>query len=374
MIPGPTILPAEVREALSRPSIFHRDEAFAELLQECTAGLQSLIGTQQPVLMLAGSGTAGVEAIIVNTLSPGDRVLALAGGKFGERMGEIAAAYGASVDVMEVVPGQAADPDAVRERTAQADYRALLFVLNETSTGVQQDAAALAEVAGRAGALALMDAVSGIAGLPIEFDDWGITALAAGSQKALMLPPGMAFACLSEHGAEAATQAKMPRFYLDLPKALKSLDKGQTPYTPAVNMILALQAALRLIDQEGLPQFQARHRRLALACRAAARAAGLRLLADDDCASDIVTAIKAPEGMDSGELVRRLRDKHQIIISGGQDALKGKIFRIGHLGAARLADLLQTWEATTRELAELGCDCDAETVLTALEDAYHGLE
>ncbi|MBU0606522.1 MAG: aminotransferase class V-fold PLP-dependent enzyme, partial [Armatimonadetes bacterium] len=217
------------------------------------------------------------------------------------------------------------------------------------------------------------DCVSAIAGMPIALDDAGLTAAAAGSQKALMLPPGLAFACLSERGWAAAQQARMPRFYTDLPKALASLQKGQTPYTPNVNMILALQASLRLIEAEGLLHFQDRHRRMARACRAAARVAGLALLADDACASDVVTAIVAPEGMDSGKLVKALREKHNIIISGGQDALKGKIFRIGHLGAAQVSDLLHTWEAVGKELGELGHACDVDAVLTELEDVYHGL-
>jgi len=373
MIPGPTILPREVRQALSEPSLYHRGEAFAEVLDECTRGLQSLFGSAQPALILTSSGTGAVEAVIVNLLSPGDRVLAVNGGKFGERMGQIAAAFGAVVDFLEVPPGQAANPEVVRQRMSGGDYRALLFVLNETSTGVQQDAAALAEAAGHTGALVIADCVSAIAGMPIELDDTGLTAAAAGSQKALMLPPGLAFACLSERGWQAAEQARMPRFYSDLPKALASLQKGQTPYTPNVNLILALQASLRLIESEGLPHFQDRHRRMARACRAAARVAGLRLLAEDDCASDIVTAVVSPEGLDSGTLVKALREKHNIIISGGQDALKGKIFRVGHLGAAQVSDLLRTWEAVGRELGELGHCCDVEAVLTELEDAYHGL-
>ncbi|MCE5238936.1 alanine--glyoxylate aminotransferase family protein, partial [bacterium] len=197
------------------------------------------------------------------------------------------------------------------------------------------------------------------------------TAAASGSQKALMLPPGLAFVTLSDAGQRAASVATMPKYYFNLPKALASLAKGQTPYTPNVNMIVALQASLRLIAAEGLSQFQARHHRLSAACRAAARAAGLDLLAADDCASDIVTAVKSPAGLDSGQLVKRLREKHNILISGGQDTLKGRIFRIGHLGACQYSDLQRTWEATLTELAELGHRADRQTVLTALESGYH---
>ncbi len=372
MIPGPTNLPPEVREALARPSLYHRGPAFAEILQECTEGLQALFETKEPVLILTSSGTGAVEASIVNLLSPGERVLAIAGGKFGERMGDIAAAYGAEVDWLLVEPGEAAHPEDVEARLQTGSYQALLFVLNETSTGVFQDAPALAEAARNVGALAIADCVSAIGGMPIQMDETGLAAAAAGSQKALMLPPGLAFVCLSAQGWEAAQKARMPRYYFDLLKARAALENGQTPYTPNVNLILALQASLRIINKEGVAHFQHRHWRLMRACRAAARAAGLELLAGEDCASPIVTAIRMPAEMNSSELVARVREGYGIIISGGQDKLKGKIFRIGHLGAAQIEDLLRTWEAVARELKEMGHSCDVETVLTALEDAYYG--
>lgn len=367
MIPGPTILPPEVREALAQPSMYHRGDAFAAVLDECTAGLQRLYGTTEPVIILSSSGTGGVEAAVVNTLSPGDRVLAIAGGKFGERIGKIAQAFGATVDLMQVEHGRSANPAEVGERLARADYRALLFVLNETSTGVKQDGPALAAVAKEHGAMAVVDCVSAIAGMPINFDHSGYAAAGAGSQKALMLPPGLAFSVLSQEGQRAAQTATMPKYYFDLPKAIKSLAKGQTPYTPAVNLIVALQASLRLIEAEGIEQFQARHRRMAKACRTAAEAAGLQPLADEDCTSDVVTAIRSPEGLDSGQLVKALRNKHGILISGGQDELKGKIFRIGHLGAACFDNLRETWEKTALELCELGHACDVNEVLAAVE-------
>ena len=367
MIPGPTILPPEVREALSLPSMYHRGAEFAAVLDECTRGLQVLLGTRQPVVILSSSGTGAVEAAVVNTLSPGDRALAIAGGKFGERIGEIAAAFGAEVDFMQVEPGRAANPAEVGQRLTQADYSALLFVLNETSTGVKQDGHALAKVARKHRAMTIVDCVSALAGMPVWFDEAGHAAAGAGSQKALMLPPGLSFAVLSEEGQRAAKTAKMPKYYFDLPKAIKALSKGQTPYTPAVNLIVALQASLRLIEAEGIEAFQARHRRMARACRAAAQAAGLRPLADEDCASEVVTAIRSPEGVDSSQLVKALRGKHGILISGGQDELKGKIFRIGHLGAACFDNLRETWEKTALELCELGHACDVNEVVAAIE-------
>lgn len=369
MIPGPTILPPEVREALSRPSMYHRGDEFAALLDECDRGLRELFGTAEPVLILSSSGTGGVEAAVVNLLSPGDRALALAGGKFGERIGQIAAAFGAQVDYMEVEAGRAANPNDVARQLAQGQYSALLFVLNETSTGVKQDGPALAKVAAEHGAMAIVDCVSALGGMPVNMNQAGYAAAAAGSQKALMLPPGLAFVTLSQAGEQAAQTATMPRFYFDIPKALASLAKGQTPYTPNVNMIVALQASLKLIQAEGVAAFQQRHQRMARACRSAAQAAGLELFAAEGCASDVVTAIKSPAGLDSGQLVKRLHEQHNILISGGQDALKGRIFRIGHLGAADMPELRQTWEACAAELVELGHTCDCETVVAALETA-----
>lgn len=371
MIPGPTIVPPEVREALARPTIYHRGEEFAGLLAECVAGLQECLGTRQPVGLLTSSGTGAVEAMIVNTLSPGDRVLAINSGKFGERMGQIAAAYGAVVNTLEVAPGAAANPEAVGAMLGAAEHKALLFVYNETSTGVKQPAAELAAVAREHGVLALTDSVSGIAGMPLALDDWGLAGVAAGSQKALMLPPGLAFVALGEAGLAATAEARMPRYYFDLRKALAAQEKGQTPYTPSVNLVLGLQAALRLIQKETLPAFQERHRRLARACRAAAAAAGLELLtADERFASDVVTAVKSPANVDSGALVKAVREKHGIVISGGQDSLKGKIFRVGHLGAAQLADLLRTWDAVAQELGALGVPCAAAECVAAAVAAY----
>ncbi len=368
MIPGPTNLPAQVREALSRPSIYHRGDEFAELLAECTEGLKQVFQTSSDVLILTSSGTGAVEAAIVNLLSPGDKVLVIDGGKFGERMAEIARAYGAEVDVLYVERGRAADSEQVRERLD--GHKAVLFVQNETSTGVRQDADQIAQVAAEAGALVVVDTVSSMGGMPIYVDEWGLDAVAAGSQKALMLPPGLAFVSLSDRGWRAAEEAKMPKYYFDLLAARKSLSKGQTPWTPNVNMIRALKASLDLIFDEGLQAVWKRHRALGQAARAAVKAAGLELLADAEHASDVVTAVKSPEGIDSQQLVQRVRQRHGILISGGQSELKGKIFRIGHMGCCQINDLLRTLEATIKELCELGWRASLADVMAAAEEAY----
>jgi aspartate aminotransferase-like enzyme len=368
MIPGPTNLPPEVREALSRPSIYHRGPEFAELLATCTAGLKDVFQTSADVLILCSSSTGGVEASIVNFLSPGDRVLVVVGGKFGERMAQIAAAFGAEVEVLEVEYGRAVDPDQVRARLD--GHQALLFVQNETSTGVRQDADLLAEAARERDALTIVDAVSSMGGMPIYTDRWGLDAVAAGSQKALMLPPGLAFVSASERAWQAAESARMPKFYFDLAAARAALAKGQTPWTPNVNMLRGLQAALRLIQAEGLAQVWRRHHALAEATRAAMEALGLSLLPDREHASDVVTAVRAPADLDSTALVKQVRERHGILISGGQGTLRGRIFRIGHLGCCQLSDVLRTVEAVARELKALGWARDVAGALEAARNSY----
>ncbi len=369
MIPGPTNVPGPVLEALSRPSTFHRGDEFARCLQACTEGLKEVFQTRNDVLILTASGTGGVEAAIVNCLSPGDSVVAIHSGKFGERMEEIATRFGAEVLSLDLGPGQAAHPDAAREALQKAQARALLFVQNETSTGVCQNVEGLAAAAHECGALSIVDAVSGMGGIPVRTDEWRLDVVVAGSQKAFMLPPGLAFVSVSNAAWQATETAAMPRYYFDLVAARKSLHKGQTPYTPNVNMFVALEAALGLMLDEGMEAVYARHASLGRACRAAMTALGLELLADPQCASDVVTAVKSPPGLDSTQLVSAVRTRHNILISGGQGDLKGRIFRIGHLGSCQLDELLETIQAVAQELAELGHACSAEEAVAAAQAA-----
>jgi aspartate aminotransferase-like enzyme len=310
-----------------------------------------------------------VEAAITNCLSPGDRVVVVRGGKFGERMAEIAQAYGAVVTPLDVEPGAAAEPDAACRALTGSGASALLFVHNETSTGVTQDAQALAEVARDCGALVICDAVSSMGGLPIQTDGWGLDVVASGSQKAFMLPPGLGFVSMSARAWEASARARMPRLYFDLTAARAALAKGQTAYTPNVNMIAALEVVLGMLLAEGMDAVCARHARMGRACRAAVGAMGLDLLARAGCASDVVTAARMPEGMDSRALTKAIRERHRIIISGGQGDLQGRIFRIAHLGACTMDDLARTIEAVAVELGRLGHACSAEAAVAAAEGA-----
>lgn len=369
MIPGPTNLPDEVREALAQPSVYHRGERAAELLESCTDGLRRVFGTQGDVLILTCSGTGGLEAGITNFLSPGDRVLCVQAGKFGERMGEIAEAFGAEVSRCGFEYGRAADPEVVRAQLTTGDFRALLCVHNETSTGVMHDVASLAAVAREAGCLIIVDCISCLAGVPVLADAWGLDVVVGGSQKCLMLPPGMAFVAVGPEAWAAAEAATMPKYYFDLPEALDSLSKGQTPYTPNVSLLVALEAALRLIEAEGLAAVFARHKAMAKAVRAAMEAAGLELFADPEHASNTVTAVRSPEGVDSVELVRNIWERHRVLISGGQGELRGRIFRIGHMGVVQLPHVLRTVEAVADGLTRLGYACDAAVMQEAAKFA-----
>ncbi|MGI5818958.1 MAG: pyridoxal-phosphate-dependent aminotransferase family protein [Armatimonadota bacterium] len=367
MIPGPTNLPPEVREALSGPGFYHRGEQMRALLERCTDGLRGLMGTSGDVITLTSSGTGALEAAITSVLSPGDRVLAIDAGKFGERLGEIAAAFGAEVTPLTIEPGRAADPDSVRNALAAGDYRALLTVYNETSTGVMHPIREIAAAAQDAGALVICDCVSCLGGVPVEADEWGIDVVAAGSQKCLMLPPGLAFVGVREQAWEAASRATMPSYYFDLRKAREALHKGQTPYTPSTTLIAALGAALDLIEAEGREAVFARHAAMAAATRAAMEAAGLALFAADGARSQTVTAVHSP--VDSVALVGSLRDEHNVLISGGQGDLKGRIFRIGHMGTVRIEQIERTLKALADGLSNLGYECDAAAMVNAARRA-----
>jgi len=369
MIPGPTNLPQPVREALAQPAIYHRGEQAAQLLEVCTEGLKPVFGTQSDVLILTSSSTGAMEGGIVNFLSPGDPVIAVDTGKFGQRLGAIADAFGAEVTWLKVEPGRAASANVLDALCAQVEPKAVLFVQNETSTGVCQDVAALSEVANHHGALVMVDAVSSLGGIPFQMDEWSVDVVMSGSQKALMLPPGLAFVAVSSRAWQAAETARMPRYYFDLQAARQSAAKGQTPYTPNISMIVALAEVISLLQAEGLPAVYRRHQQMGQATRAAIQALGLALFADPEFASDVVTAVQSPEGLDSTELVKRVRDDHNILISGGQGELKGKIFRIGHLGCAGIEQVRRTIKAAAASLVEMGHECAVQAATEAIDEA-----
>lgn len=336
---------------MARPMINHRGPEFKALLAEIIAGLRPIFGTAGDIFLFPASGTGGMEAAVVNTLSPGDRVLAVSTGYFGDRFARIAADFGADVVPLNFPWGQAADPEVVRSHLrADPQIKAVLLTHNETSTGVTNDVRAVAAVVqevrqGRDSPLIIVDAISSFAALPLPADELGLDVVVACSQKALMLPPGLALLSVSPRAWEAHSRARMPRHYWDFTAAKRSLEKGQTPYTPAISLLYGLVESLRLIHEEGLEAVYARHRRIGAMTREGIRNLGLSLFADPDHASDTVTAVRVPEETDGKLLVSRLRQEHNVVVAGGQGHLEGKIFRIGHLGWVQEADITAVLQA-----------------------------
>jgi aspartate aminotransferase-like enzyme len=352
-IPGPTSLPPSVREAGARQMINHRGPEFNDLLGRLQAGMKPYFGTTSDIAILSCAGTGGLEAAVVNTLSPDDRVLAVSIGAFGDRFARIAEAYGASVDRVAAEWGWAAAPDEVRERLGGGDYKAVLLTHNETSTGVMNPiaelAAAIRDVA--PGALILVDTVSSLGAVPFDMDGWGIDVVATASQKAWMAAPGLAMVAASERAWAAMETARMPRFYLDLRKHRDAMTSGETPWTPAIAVAFQVDEGIRLMNEEGQAGVFARHLACAAASQAGLEALGFQLFAEASHRSKTVTAAWIPEGLDwkafNGELKRR-----QLVLAGGQGKLTGKVFRLGHLGSVtvdEILDALSTIEAVSLE-------------------------
>ena len=369
LIPGPTPVPGPILRAQSRPMMNHRAPAFRQLLRAITDGLKPCFGTATDPLTLTASGTGGLEAALVNTLSPGDAVLAVVTGAFGQRFAEIATVYGATVDRLDVPWGQAADPAAVAARLAAKPYKAVLVTLNETSTGVVNPVQAVAAAAHEHGALVLVDAISGLLATPLETDAWGLDVVVAGSQKAFMIPPGLTFVTVSERAWAASKDARMPRFYFDLEAAQKYLGRGENPWTPAVSLLYALFEALELIEAEGLDPIQARHRRLRDGVRAGAQQLGLAPLANESCASPAVTALLAPEGVEGDALRKILRERYHCELAGGQGPLKGKILRFGHLGWVHEPQILAGLALLGQAMIEAGLDVNPAAATAAAREA-----
>lgn len=372
-VPGPTPVPPEARLAMARPMINHRGSEYAALQREVVEGLRYAFQTEGDVLIFPSSGTGGLEAAVVNVLSPGDRVLSGSIGSFGDRFADIAQAHGAQVDRLTVEWGQALSPEVLRARLAEDRehaIRAVLLTHNETSTGVTNDIAKLAEVVQEHGALVLVDSISGLLAADLKTDAWGLDVVVAGSQKAFMIPPGMAFLTVSQRAWQAHKEARMARYYFDFSAMRKYMEKDQTPYTPAVSLLYGLQATVRMIRDEGLEAGFARHATLAAAVRAGASALGLRLLADPEHASPAVTAIYSPEGIDPKELRQRVRQQSNVVLAGGQGKLIDKIFRIGHLGYCGEHDVVAILAAVERGLASFGIPVEAGAAVAAAQRVF----
>jgi len=354
-IPGPTPVPPKVLEACARPMINHRGPEFAAILDRATKRVKEVFLTQNDVFILTTSGTGVMETAVVNTLSPGDRVLAICGGAFGDRFANIAKTYGADVSRLDVEWGKAADPGDVR-RALAADpaIKAVLIVHNETSTGVTNPLAEIAKVVREFDKLLLVDAISSLSAIPVRTDDWGLDFVVTASQKGWMVPPALAMVSVSPRAWEAHAKAKMPRYYFDVATAKDYLERGQTPWTPAVSVFYGLDLALGMMAQEGLENIFARHRRIGQFTRDGAKSLGLKLFADERFASDTVTAVKVPEGVDGKALQKLCLDEYDLVMAGGQAKLAGKIFRIGHLGFVSEEDVQAALDVLAKALPRVG--------------------
>ena len=369
LAPGPTPIPPEVLQALARPIIHHRTPLYEEILREVREGLKYLFRTKNEVLIFASSGTGAMEGAVVNTLSAGDRALVVEGGKFGERFTGICRAYGVNPVVLPVEWGNAVDPAAIGKALEESpSIRAVMLQATETSTGVLNPVREIAAVVSRhPGTILVVDGISHLGAVELPMDEWALDVVLCGSQKALMLPPGLAFAALSDKAWKFVERSTLPKFYFDFKKELKNLVKNQSAYTPAISLVVGLSESLRMIREEGLENIIARHARLARATRAAMAALGLRLYAPQ-AYSDAVTAVVAPPGIDAQRIVKILREKHNLTIAGGQDQAKGKIFRLAHMGYIDRADILAGIAAVELTLRELGHDCQpGEGVRAAME-------
>lgn len=358
MIPGPTPVPEQVLSAMAKHPIGHRSGDFGKIVAEVTQNLKWLHQTQNDVLILAASGTGAMEAGIINFLSPGDRVLVGTNGKFGERWAEVTDAYGLQTERLSVDWGKPLDPEAFRQRLendTDKQIKAVIVTHSETSTGVINDLKAISSYVKAHGALMMADTVTSLGATSVPVDEWSLDVVASGSQKGYMIPPGLGFVAVSAKAWEAYKTAKLPRYYLDLGKYRKSSAKDTTPFTPAINLFYAMQAALRMMKAEGLENIFARHERLRQAARAAVKALNMPLYAADECGSPAITAVM-PNGVDAEQIRSVMRKRFDIALAGGQDHLKGKIFRIGHLGFVSDRDLLTAIAALEATLQELGYD------------------
>ncbi len=374
LTPGPVAVPERVLLAMAQPLIHHRAPDFIPVFQEVRENLKRVFQTEQDVLVLACTGTGGLEAAVSNLLDRGDRAVVVRGGKFGERFAEICDVYGIETVCVDVEWGRAVDPDAVRAAFDSApDARALLVQASETSTGAYHPIEALAEIVRESeDRLLIVDGISAVGAHDLPMDAWGIDVLVSGSQKSFMLPPGLAFVALSARARAQLDRSTLPRYYFDLRKEFKAQAGDQTAWSAAVSLLVGLRESLQMMLEAGMPAAFERHATLAEATREAMKAIGLDLLAPDS-PSYACTAVCVPEGLDGKALVKRLRDDYGITVAGGQAKLAGKIFRIGHLGYVDGFDMLTAVGAVEMVLADMGYPIKTGEGLRAASERLRGL-
>jgi len=371
--PGPTMLPPEVVLKMAEPIMHHREPEFEKVFAEIREGLKSLFQTKNEVLVFTSSGTGAMEAAVSNLLSKGDKALVVRGGKFGERWGEICKAYGIEFVPIDVEWGRAVDPRRIQEAlTSDPSIRVVYTQATETSTGVVHPIKEIGGVLRECdGTLLVVDAITGIGVFDMPMDQWGLDVVISGSQKALMLPPGLAFAALSEKAWKSVERSNLPKYYFDFKRELKAIQKNQSAYTPAISLMVGLRESLRLIQQEGLTEVFRRHERLARATRAAVKALGLDLFAPE-APSPALTAVKVPEGIDGLKLQELFFERFGITVAEGQDRAKGKIIRIAHLGYYDRLDMVMVISALEMLLQEMGHRFELGKGVKAAEEVFLG--
>src|ERR671933_79599 len=374
MAAGPTPIPSKVSQIQAEPILYHRSPAFIEIYARVLQRLKTVFGTDNEVLCFGASGTGGMESAVANLVRPGTKVLVASSGKFGERWAELAEAYGADLVHWEAGWGNRVEPGELEQQLSENDGVEVVYTtLSETSTGVVNDVQALTEVVHAAGALIAIDAVSGLGAVPLRQDEWGVDVVAAGSQKALMCPPGLGFAAPNQAALDrAAENAGQGRYYFDWHKTLKGQrkDPPDSPFTPAVSLFMALDVALQQIEDEGLEQVFERHRLLGRASRAAVKALDLELFGPEDDNANVVTAVRLPESIDGAKVPKLMRDKYGITIAGGQGKLKSKIARIAHCGYFGAFDIVVTISAFEMTLRELGHEVELGAGVAAAQRVF----
>jgi len=370
MTPGPTPAPPEVLAAIAQPVLHHRGPDYKKLYSECLGRLREVFRTGEEVLLFGGSGTGAMESAVANLCSPGERVLVVSAGYFGERWASLANAFGADVDHLRYAWGEVPTVEDTAARLHEREAITVFLTHSETSTGVVIDLQPFAAAAAEAGALSVVDAISSLGAVPVETDAWGIDVVAAGAQKALMTPPGLAMTSASRAAWEKSATSVSPRYYWDWERTRKGQSTLDAPVTPPVSLVAGLNVALGMLLEEGLEAAFERHVRLGRACREGLKAMGLELSSPDEDSSAVVTAARAPEGIDSDELVLLLRDRHGVTLAPGQGELKGKIFRIGHIGYYDVFDITTALAAVELALAELGAEIERGVAVTRALEAF----
>jgi len=369
LTPGPTPVPPEALEAMARPIIHHRTSRFQAILKEAEEGLRYVFQTKNDVLIFSSSGTGAMEGAVSNLLSPGDKVVVVRGGKFGERWTELCDAYGIEAIPIDVEWGKAVDPQDIKKILGREQgIKAVYTTLCETSTGVSTDIKAIAKITNGHQAVLVVDAVSALGAVPLKTDAWGIDVVVCGSQKGLMIPPGLSFVSLSQKAWALVQKSTLPKYYFNFSSYKKSIEKNDTPYTPAVNLVIALNETLKRFRKDGLENVLNRHRKNSEAVRKACQALGLELFAPS-AYSDAVTAVKVPRGIDGAKLVKTMRDKYGVAIAGGQAQLKAKIFRIATMGYITASDLKKCIDTLETVLSEMGYRFEKGVGVQALENA-----